>query len=166
MTANWKHVRLLVFDLDGTLVDSKQDLALSRRGDVEVLGVLSGEPLQRLYQEGDIFVFRTGHQIRLFPVVHVEHVAPVPCQKQRNRRLQTFSQRTIPLTGVIMLGAGGGCKVFLKFFRDGLIDQPSAVMRHWRQSRSAQAASLDSEFGNPTPNGKPVHDTPVRARVL
>jgi phosphoglycolate phosphatase len=29
LTANWKHVRLLVFDLDGTLVDSKQDLALS-----------------------------------------------------------------------------------------------------------------------------------------
>ena len=26
---NWKQVRLLVFDLDGTLVDSKQDLALS-----------------------------------------------------------------------------------------------------------------------------------------
>jgi len=29
VTANWKQVRLLVFDLDGTLVDSKQDLALS-----------------------------------------------------------------------------------------------------------------------------------------
>jgi phosphoglycolate phosphatase len=28
-TSNWKQVRLLVFDLDGTLVDSKQDLALS-----------------------------------------------------------------------------------------------------------------------------------------
>jgi phosphoglycolate phosphatase len=28
-TANWKHLRLLVFDLDGTLVDSKLDLALS-----------------------------------------------------------------------------------------------------------------------------------------
>jgi phosphoglycolate phosphatase len=28
-TSDWKHVRLLVFDLDGTLVDSKQDLALS-----------------------------------------------------------------------------------------------------------------------------------------
>lgn len=26
---NWKHVRLLVFDLDGTLVDSKLDLALA-----------------------------------------------------------------------------------------------------------------------------------------
>ncbi len=29
VTANWKQVRLLVFDLDGTLVDSKLDLALS-----------------------------------------------------------------------------------------------------------------------------------------
>jgi len=29
VTRDWKHVRLLVFDLDGTLVDSKQDLALS-----------------------------------------------------------------------------------------------------------------------------------------
>ncbi|MGD1101019.1 MAG: HAD family hydrolase [Terriglobia bacterium] len=29
MTSDWKQVRLLVFDLDGTLVDSKQDLALS-----------------------------------------------------------------------------------------------------------------------------------------
>jgi len=29
VTTNWKQVRLLVFDLDGTLVDSKQDLALS-----------------------------------------------------------------------------------------------------------------------------------------
>ena len=29
VTPDWKHVRLLVFDLDGTLVDSKQDLALS-----------------------------------------------------------------------------------------------------------------------------------------
>jgi phosphoglycolate phosphatase len=29
VTTNWKHIRLLVFDLDGTLVDSKQDLALS-----------------------------------------------------------------------------------------------------------------------------------------
>ena len=29
MTPNWKQVRLLVFDLDGTLVDSKQDLAMS-----------------------------------------------------------------------------------------------------------------------------------------
>ena len=29
VTANWKQLRLLVFDLDGTLVDSKQDLALS-----------------------------------------------------------------------------------------------------------------------------------------
>jgi phosphoglycolate phosphatase len=29
MTLEWKQVRLLVFDLDGTLVDSKQDLALS-----------------------------------------------------------------------------------------------------------------------------------------
>lgn len=28
-TSDWKQVRLLVFDLDGTLVDSKQDLALS-----------------------------------------------------------------------------------------------------------------------------------------
>ncbi|MGA3326456.1 MAG: HAD family hydrolase [Terriglobia bacterium] len=29
VASNWKQVRLLVFDLDGTLVDSKQDLALS-----------------------------------------------------------------------------------------------------------------------------------------
>jgi phosphoglycolate phosphatase len=29
VTSDWKQVRLLVFDLDGTLVDSKQDLALS-----------------------------------------------------------------------------------------------------------------------------------------
>ena len=29
VNSNWKNVRLLVFDLDGTLVDSKQDLALS-----------------------------------------------------------------------------------------------------------------------------------------
>jgi phosphoglycolate phosphatase len=29
MTSDWKQIRLLVFDLDGTLVDSKQDLALS-----------------------------------------------------------------------------------------------------------------------------------------
>jgi phosphoglycolate phosphatase len=29
VTSEWKQVRLLVFDLDGTLVDSKQDLALS-----------------------------------------------------------------------------------------------------------------------------------------
>jgi phosphoglycolate phosphatase len=29
MTSNWKQIRLLVFDLDGTLVDSKQDLASS-----------------------------------------------------------------------------------------------------------------------------------------
>ena len=29
VTSHWKQVRLLVFDLDGTLVDSKQDLALS-----------------------------------------------------------------------------------------------------------------------------------------
>ena len=29
VTTNWKQVRLLVFDLDGTLVDSKKDLALS-----------------------------------------------------------------------------------------------------------------------------------------
>lgn len=29
MTSDWKQVRLLVFDLDGTLVDSKQDLAMS-----------------------------------------------------------------------------------------------------------------------------------------
>ena len=29
LTPNWNQVRLLVFDLDGTLVDSKQDLALS-----------------------------------------------------------------------------------------------------------------------------------------
>jgi phosphoglycolate phosphatase len=29
ITSDWKQVRLLVFDLDGTLVDSKQDLALS-----------------------------------------------------------------------------------------------------------------------------------------
>jgi phosphoglycolate phosphatase len=29
VTSNWQQVRLLVFDLDGTLVDSKQDLALS-----------------------------------------------------------------------------------------------------------------------------------------
>jgi len=29
VTPNWKQVRLLVFDLDGTLVDSKQDLAMS-----------------------------------------------------------------------------------------------------------------------------------------
>jgi phosphoglycolate phosphatase len=29
MTPNWQGVRLLVFDLDGTLVDSKKDLALS-----------------------------------------------------------------------------------------------------------------------------------------
>ena len=29
MKSRWKQVRLLVFDLDGTLVDSKQDLALS-----------------------------------------------------------------------------------------------------------------------------------------
>ena len=29
VTSAWKQVRLLVFDLDGTLVDSKQDLALS-----------------------------------------------------------------------------------------------------------------------------------------
>jgi phosphoglycolate phosphatase len=28
-TPNWKQLRLIVFDLDGTLVDSKQDLALS-----------------------------------------------------------------------------------------------------------------------------------------
>lgn len=29
LTSDWKQIRLLVFDLDGTLVDSKQDLALS-----------------------------------------------------------------------------------------------------------------------------------------
>jgi len=29
VSSDWKQVRLLVFDLDGTLVDSKQDLALS-----------------------------------------------------------------------------------------------------------------------------------------
>jgi phosphoglycolate phosphatase len=29
LTADWKQLQLLVFDLDGTLVDSKQDLALS-----------------------------------------------------------------------------------------------------------------------------------------
>lgn len=29
VTSDWKQIRLLVFDLDGTLVDSKQDLALS-----------------------------------------------------------------------------------------------------------------------------------------
>jgi phosphoglycolate phosphatase len=29
VTLDWKQIRLLVFDLDGTLVDSKQDLALS-----------------------------------------------------------------------------------------------------------------------------------------
>ena len=29
VTTHWQQVQLLVFDLDGTLVDSKQDLALS-----------------------------------------------------------------------------------------------------------------------------------------
>ena len=42
-TANWQQVRLLVFDLDGTLVDSKQDLALSVNAMREEMGLA---PLQ------------------------------------------------------------------------------------------------------------------------
>jgi phosphoglycolate phosphatase len=37
--SNWKQVRLLVFDLDGTLVDSKQDLALSVNAMREEMGL-------------------------------------------------------------------------------------------------------------------------------
>jgi phosphoglycolate phosphatase len=44
-TANWKQVRLLVFDLDGTLVDSKLDLAQSVNAMRKELG-LSPLPLE------------------------------------------------------------------------------------------------------------------------
>jgi phosphoglycolate phosphatase len=39
MTSDWKQIRLLVFDLDGTLVDSKQDLALSVNAMREEMGL-------------------------------------------------------------------------------------------------------------------------------
>ena len=39
VTSDWKHVRLLVFDLDGTLVDSKQDLALSVNAMLREMGL-------------------------------------------------------------------------------------------------------------------------------
>ena len=39
VASNWQRVRLLVFDLDGTLVDSKQDLALSINAMREDMGL-------------------------------------------------------------------------------------------------------------------------------
>jgi phosphoglycolate phosphatase len=39
LNSDWKQVRLLVFDLDGTLVDSKQDLALSVNAMREEMGL-------------------------------------------------------------------------------------------------------------------------------
>ena len=57
VTANWKQVRLLVFDLDGTLVDSKQDLALS----VNAMRTEMGLPTLSL----DLIASYVGHGVTL-----------------------------------------------------------------------------------------------------
>ena len=56
-TADWEQVRLLVFDLDGTLVDSKQDLALSVNAMREEMGLV---PLQL-----DLIASYVGHGVTL-----------------------------------------------------------------------------------------------------
>ncbi len=57
LATNWQHVRLLVFDLDGTLVDSKQDLALSVNAMRVEMG-LSPLPL-------DLIASYVGHGVTL-----------------------------------------------------------------------------------------------------
>lgn len=57
VTTDWKQIRLLVFDLDGTLVDSKQDLALSVNAMRTEMGLVS-LPL-------DLIASYVGHGVTL-----------------------------------------------------------------------------------------------------
>jgi phosphoglycolate phosphatase len=57
VTSDWNQVRLLVFDLDGTLVDSKQDLALSVNAMLTEMGL---DPLPL-----DLIASYVGHGVTL-----------------------------------------------------------------------------------------------------